>query len=184
MWQGSVSLLGSDTYLPVFKRKHEGFQGTTSLPEPLVTAGVEQNLVFGQNCTKQAENILDSWNEKTTEKNEWGICWNVTATLFIIVYYVTFRLTTAIQNNSTHSIEFVIRYWSVGCVNAQILFLNKNISLSTWGQQPHCAVKFKTSFFGHQSVSKYHFEITYSNYLAECCCFLLYVFVLILCGTC
>lgn len=49
---------------PVFKGKHEGLQGSTRLPEPLITAGVEQNLVFGQNRTKQAQNILDAWNEK------------------------------------------------------------------------------------------------------------------------
>ena len=40
--------------LPVFKGKHEGFQGPTRLLEPLVAGGVEQNLVFCQNRTKQA----------------------------------------------------------------------------------------------------------------------------------
>lgn len=64
----SVPLLGSKALSPVFKGKHEGLQGSTRLPKPLVTAGVEQNLVFCENCTKQAQNILDAWNEKTTRK--------------------------------------------------------------------------------------------------------------------
>lgn len=71
---------------PVFKGKHEGLQGSTGLPEPLITAGVEQNLVFGQNRTKQAQNILDAWNEKTTERNEGTVCWNVTAELLQIIH--------------------------------------------------------------------------------------------------
>lgn len=37
---------GSHTHLPVLKWEHEGFQGSTRLPEPLVTGGVEQNLVL------------------------------------------------------------------------------------------------------------------------------------------
>lgn len=66
---------------PVFKGEHEGLQGSTRLPEPLIAAGVEQNLVFGQNRTKQAQDILDAWNERTTERNEGNVCWDVTAGL-------------------------------------------------------------------------------------------------------
>lgn len=82
----SVPALGSKAFSPVFKGKHEGLQGSTCLPKPLVTAWVEQNLVFCENCTKQAENILDAWNKKTRRRNEWGICWNVTAEFWQIIH--------------------------------------------------------------------------------------------------
>ena len=56
---GPMDIQGQWNTIPVFEREHEGLQRPAGLPQPLVAGGVEQHLVFRQDRTKQAQDVLD-----------------------------------------------------------------------------------------------------------------------------